>query len=108
MSMFPRMPSAFTQQLFDAQEGYAPSAAVGADRRPPLTAAHVLTAVGRLLGECILPKAKHGQVLEFRRKVANSVVVEEAMDALRPKIDPLYTRYQVLSAMRYAQHANRW
>ena len=58
-----------------------------------LTAGHVLTAVGRLLSERVLKHAKHGDVLEFRRKIAGSFQLSEAFDAIRPLIDPLFARY---------------
>jgi hypothetical protein len=41
----------------------------------------------------VLRYAKHGEVLEFRRKIAGSALLAEAFDSLRPLVAPLYARY---------------
>ena len=81
--------------LIEARAAEAEGARATAASPPttPLTAAQVLTSVSRLLGEKVLPNAKHGDVLEFRRKITGSSLLTEAFDALRHLTDPLYTRY---------------
>jgi hypothetical protein len=57
------------------------------------TAAHVLTAVGKLLHERVLVKAKHADVLAFRRQFVSSITLNEALHAVRSMLEPVFRKY---------------
>ena len=58
----------------------------------PLSSAHVLEAVQSLLKQR-LAHARGCGVLQFRRMVLNSVVLEDAVEALSKRLDALYNKY---------------
>ena len=41
----------------------------------------------------MLPNCARGEVLDFRYTLANSAILSEALDAVRPFLDPLYDKY---------------
>ena len=59
-----------------------------------LTSAHLLRSVGKLLHERLLAHAHRSEVLELRRQMADSALLTEALDGLRPPMMRLYTRYE--------------
>ena len=65
--------------------------------KPPpaggLDSEYVLTSVRYLLEEHVLPNCCRGEVLDFRYTLANSATLSEAIDVIRPLIDPLYDKY---------------
>ena len=84
--------SEFLEGLVHAALELPPTAGL---ERPPegLSSSYVLRAVRAAVEQRVLRYAKKGEVLQFRRAIIDSPVLTEALDVLRPQLDPLYDRY---------------